>query len=261
MELGGGDRIRVGKASAAELRLPDSSLIRIAQNTLFKVDKLELEEATRARNSIFSLADGRIRAVIAEAVVTLLRARQSEFTINTPTAVAAARGTDMVVEHRVWAGTSTVYMLRGSGVLQERTTGGSVTLVAKQYARALPGLVPAPPAILPPEAQGFLVAVILPVETPAPEGVEVTEPAAPPPATESEILVLPPEEEVAAAITAGADPETEVAEAIEAGADPAEVVGAATKAGADPTKVANAAIRGGASREAVREGLARVSYL
>jgi hypothetical protein len=42
---------------------------------------------------------GKVRAVIAQTAITLVRARQSNFAISTPTAVAAARGTILWVLH------------------------------------------------------------------------------------------------------------------------------------------------------------------
>jgi hypothetical protein len=42
---------------------------------------------------LLHLVVGKVRATIAQAAITLARARQSNFAISTPTAVAAARGT------------------------------------------------------------------------------------------------------------------------------------------------------------------------
>ena len=39
------------------------------------------------------LVVGKVRAIVAQAAITLARVRQSNFAISTPTAVAAARGT------------------------------------------------------------------------------------------------------------------------------------------------------------------------
>lgn len=93
-----GDDIRAFSGASAELTLPDTSTIVLAENSRLLLSKLEFDQKNQTRTVLVHLAIGKMRAVIAQAAIALVRARQSNFAITTPTAVAAARGTV------VWAG-------------------------------------------------------------------------------------------------------------------------------------------------------------
>jgi hypothetical protein len=80
-------------ASSAVLDLPDGSTLFVAENSRIVVSKLEFDPQSQARQSFVHLAVGKVRAVVSQAAVTLVKARQSNFAVTTPTAVAAARGT------------------------------------------------------------------------------------------------------------------------------------------------------------------------
>ena len=88
-----GDDIRAFSGASAELALPDTSLVVLAENSRLLLSKLEFNQQQQSRLVLLHLAVGKLRAAIAEAGITLVRARQSNFAISTPTAVAAARGT------------------------------------------------------------------------------------------------------------------------------------------------------------------------
>jgi hypothetical protein len=91
--LAEGDGIRAHAGASAVLDLPDGSTIFVAENSRMVVSKLEFDPQTQSRQAFLHLVVGKVRAVVSQAAVTLVRARQSNFTITTPTAVAAARGT------------------------------------------------------------------------------------------------------------------------------------------------------------------------
>jgi hypothetical protein len=91
--LAEGDDIRAFSGASAELTLPDTSTIVLAENSRVLISKLELDAKSQSRTVLVHLAVGKVRAVIAQAAIALVRARQSNFAITTPTAVAAARGT------------------------------------------------------------------------------------------------------------------------------------------------------------------------
>ena len=91
--LAEGDNIRAHAASSAVLDLPDGSTLFVAENSRIVVSKLEFDPQSQARQSFVHLAVGKVRAVVSQAAVTLVKARQSNFAVTTPTAVAAARGT------------------------------------------------------------------------------------------------------------------------------------------------------------------------
>jgi hypothetical protein len=92
-----GDDIRSFSGAQAELALPDTSSVVLAENSRFLVTKLEFDPQTQSRLFLFHLAVGKVRATVAQAALTLARIRQSNFAVSTPTAVAAARGTIMWV--------------------------------------------------------------------------------------------------------------------------------------------------------------------
>ena len=88
-----GDDIRAFSGASAELLLPDKSTVVLAENSRLLLTKLEFDPQNQTRMVLLHLAVGKVRAAIAQASVTLVRLRQSNFAISTPTAVAAARGT------------------------------------------------------------------------------------------------------------------------------------------------------------------------
>ena len=88
-----GDDLRAFAGASAELLLPDTSLVVLAENSRLHVTKLEFDQQQQSRLVLLHLAVGKLRAAIAQAGITLVRARQSNFAISTSTAVAAARGT------------------------------------------------------------------------------------------------------------------------------------------------------------------------
>jgi len=94
-----GDDIRAYAAAAAELGLPDGSSLLLAENSRLVITKLEYDAQNQTRLVLFHLAVGKVIASVTRTAITLVRARQSNFTITTPTAVAAARGTLFEVTH------------------------------------------------------------------------------------------------------------------------------------------------------------------
>src|SRR5437867_8599837 len=92
-----GDDIRAFPGAQAELGLPDTSTVVLAENSRLLLTKLEFDPQSQSRVFLFHLAVGKVRATVAQAALTLARIRQSNFAVSTPTAVAAARGTIMWV--------------------------------------------------------------------------------------------------------------------------------------------------------------------
>jgi len=95
--LAEGDNVRAHAGGSAVLDLPDGSTIFVAENSRVVVSKLEFDPQNQSRQAFFHLVVGKVRAVVSQAAITLVKARQSNFAISTPTAVAAARGTVYVV--------------------------------------------------------------------------------------------------------------------------------------------------------------------
>jgi hypothetical protein len=73
--------------------LPDTSTVQLAENSRLLLTKLEYDQQQQSRLVLMHLVVGKVRAAIAQTAITLVRTRQSNFGISTPTAVAAARGT------------------------------------------------------------------------------------------------------------------------------------------------------------------------
>ena len=90
------DEIRTHPGGSAVLTLPDTSTLTLAENSRVLVTTLTFDAQAQTRNVLFHLVVGKVRAVVAQAALTMVRARQSTFTISSPTGVAAARGTDWV---------------------------------------------------------------------------------------------------------------------------------------------------------------------
>lgn len=91
--LAEGDDIRAYSGATAELVLPDTSTVVVAENSRLLLTKMEYDPQSQSRFMLMHLVVGKVRATVAQAAVTLARVRQSNFAISTPTAVAAARGT------------------------------------------------------------------------------------------------------------------------------------------------------------------------
>ena len=88
-----GDDIRAYAGASAELALPDTSTVVVAENSRLLLTKMEYDPQSQSRLMLLHLVVGKVRATVAQAAITLARVRQSNFAISTPTAVAAARGT------------------------------------------------------------------------------------------------------------------------------------------------------------------------
>src|SRR5262249_45904252 len=88
-----GDDIRAFSGATAELLFPDSSTVVLAEHSRLLLSKVGFARETRGRGALLHLGGGKLRSAISQASVALVRARQSNFAISPPTAVAAARGT------------------------------------------------------------------------------------------------------------------------------------------------------------------------
>jgi len=94
-----GDNIRAWAGASARMDLPDGSTIFVAENSRLAIGKLEFDQENQAREALFHLVVGKVRAVVSQTAIRLVKARQSNFSISTQTAVAAVRGTDFEVTY------------------------------------------------------------------------------------------------------------------------------------------------------------------
>jgi hypothetical protein len=127
-----GDEVRAFAGASAELRLPDTSIVSVAENSRFVVTKLDYTPQNQMRAAIFHLAVGKIRGFIAQAAVRLVQARQNTFAISTPTAVAAVRGSEVFASFDPATGATTFYVSSGTVTIVDVRTGQRLTLTAGQ---------------------------------------------------------------------------------------------------------------------------------
>lgn len=99
MLLSAGDEIRAAKDSGAELAMGDGSVVMVFARSRLQVRQLTSDAATQTRTSFFHLVVGVVRYIVAKPAVTLIGTRQNVFSISTPTAVMAARGTDGILSY------------------------------------------------------------------------------------------------------------------------------------------------------------------
>ena len=88
--------VKTGHSSLCDITMPDGSTIRLASNTYFKLDSLELSLSDRKQNAVFSLIRGQVKAKIGR-----LLNKDSGFCIMTDTALAGVRGTIYGVDSRI----------------------------------------------------------------------------------------------------------------------------------------------------------------
>ncbi len=145
--LSEGDRVRTGRDGAAEIRLGDGSLVRLAELSELDIDKLDVDAQGAPTTSRFNLTAGQARAWVARQVIAKVAAVQGAFAVQTPTAVAAVRQTDFAVLHDAGAVTR-VYTFEGAVETTSRA-GGSVICPRNRWTRVEPGRPPEPCATIP----------------------------------------------------------------------------------------------------------------
>ena len=126
--LGEGDHVRTAAGATAELALPDGSTLVLAENSRLAVTRLDFDAQDQTRQAVFHLAVGKVRALVSRAALSLVRSRQSNFVISTPTAVAAARGTDFEVFYN-W-----LKKLMEVGVFTQGPKGGPGIVTCESFA-------------------------------------------------------------------------------------------------------------------------------
>ena len=99
MLLEAGDEIRAAKDSGAELAMSDGSVVMVFARSRLQVRQLTTDTATQTRTSFFHLVVGVVRYIVEKPAVQLIGTRQNVFSISTPTAVMAARGTDGILSY------------------------------------------------------------------------------------------------------------------------------------------------------------------
>ncbi|MBP2296578.1 FecR family protein [Azospirillum rugosum] len=134
-----GDELRTGPAGRLRVKFRDGSAATLGSNAAMTVERFEEPGGAGTRDAALAIAGGLVRAV-AEKLVGA-----SRFEVRTPTAVAAARSTEWIVEV-TRDGTA---VLGVSGTVSVRSTGpgagGPVELKAGEGTDVAPGAAPQPP--------------------------------------------------------------------------------------------------------------------
>lgn len=153
-----GDQVRSFAGGNAELRLPDTSTVFVAENSRLAVTRLDFDAKNQMRSAFFHLAAGKVRGIVARAAAALVQTRQSSFAITTPTAVAAVRGTTIYASFDPTTNTTTFLVTDGVAIIRDLATGQTVTLAAGQAVTYTPGQPLSAPAPATPAQQALITA-------------------------------------------------------------------------------------------------------
>lgn len=154
-----GTEIRTFAGASAELVLPDTSNILLAENSRFAIAKIVVDRQSQSRFAAFHLSVGKVQAALAQSAIQLVQARQSNFVISTPTGVAATRGTIMVTAFNPATQTTFFAVLRGSALFADNATRTPVVVGVNSFATqvgATRPTVPVPISVLPAPVQAQL---------------------------------------------------------------------------------------------------------
>ncbi|MHB2150675.1 FecR domain-containing protein [Calditrichota bacterium LG25] len=142
-----GDRIRTALNSRVELAMPDGSVIKINENSMFDVTEIKTPERDQSDRMGFTLWVGSLFAKFKK----IVEERQSRV-IETPSAVVAVRGTefDLEVDRQQ---TTVVRVYEGRVSLKSKTVAGEVVVGSNQESRVERGKPPTPPRVITPDQQ------------------------------------------------------------------------------------------------------------
>lgn len=134
-----GDRIKTYLNSRVELRMPDGTIVKVNENTVFDVTEIKTTAVDKEDKMRFTLWAGNIWAKFTK----LISKRQSR-QIESPSAVVAIRGT--VLEMNVDANQSTrVHVIEGRVAVRSKGVAGEVMVGANQQSTVDKGKAPTPP--------------------------------------------------------------------------------------------------------------------
>ncbi len=105
-----GDLIQTDARSWVEVLLGDGSLVRVAPNSEYRFEKMELAPGHRTFQWAFGLAKGGIRAIVEKSDN---KQHDIKFKVRTPAAIMGVRGTELVLRHNPETNVSELYTLSG----------------------------------------------------------------------------------------------------------------------------------------------------
>jgi len=123
MSLLPGDTVETGKDAQAEVTFDDSSTLDLDPETRFGISEMAKDSASGQRTVRTSLLSGELQARIAKL------AQNSTFEIESPTSVAAVRGTEFIVAYRPGQPTQVTVLIGRVGVRRPRIKEAEVILM------------------------------------------------------------------------------------------------------------------------------------
>lgn len=259
-----GDTIKTGANSKVQIVLSDNSTIYIAQNSSLWMKEYLANPSEGKRNVTLYTERGTLRYLVQKLFRAISGAEKSwkasRFQIETPTAVAGIKGSDVVSETEKESSTISVL---DEGVVEVESKdpqhkGKKVIVTANKSTTVKKNAPPTAAAPITPQKKEKLKKDTT-IQTQADKDAKDKKTKADVAAKKKLSKVLKDavdsgksiEEAVPAAIKAGADPALLVYTAVEAGYSVQGVVAGAIKAGASLDAIVNAAIKAGADQDAV----------
>jgi hypothetical protein len=147
-----GDRIKTAMNARVELQMPDASIIKIGENTIFDINEIKTPQEDNEDKMGFTLWAGNLWATFKKVV-----SNRQERRLESPSAVVAIRGTTLAMEVDMQQ-TTTVKVEEGMVSVRSKDTQEEVMVSANQMTIVEKGKSPVTPKIFdqPPEtAQGF----------------------------------------------------------------------------------------------------------
>jgi hypothetical protein len=133
MALLPGDTVETGKDAQAEVTFDDSSEISLDPESRFGIGELSRDSASGQRTVRTNLLSGELKARIAKL------AQNSTFEIESPTSVAAVRGTEFIVACRPGQPVEVTVLVGKVGVRRPRTREAEVLLLEHHRLLVHPG--------------------------------------------------------------------------------------------------------------------------
>lgn len=134
-----GDRLKTSVGSRVELEMPDGSVIKVDQSSIFDVKEIKTAESNNEDKMSFTLWAGNIWAHFKK----IVNSRQSR-TIESPSAVVAIRGTTLEINVNREL-TTTVSVVEGRVSVKSREAKGEVFVNSNQKTVVKKGQPPAKP--------------------------------------------------------------------------------------------------------------------
>lgn len=140
--LGRGDTVMTDKGARVRLRFSDGATVTLGEDTSLKVARYTHNAGAGERQGQLDLVSGAVRAIVPK-----LSSPRSRFDIHTPTAVAAVRSTDWMIEH---TDKNETHVFVGDGAVAVTSRGaqlGRVVLEAGWGTTVAKDVAPQPPRV------------------------------------------------------------------------------------------------------------------